>query len=575
MNKMQIIKTVLIFIALCKINASNAQNTFFNVGSRDYHIIDRLDIKSSIDKQLQLPNIKPFGRKEIVNYTELLDSTYKAIRIKADLGISEVDKYNMQKIMMNNPDYLNHKTNAYNSKKPFLNHFLKTKTNFYEVYQKDFTLVLNPVIQQVQGYEVNNKKRVYLNAKGFEMRGLLGKKIGFYSYITDNQENGAKYYASRVDSLRATHGAGFYKSFKPGPGGTNKGQDYFDYRGYITFNLAKIIDVQYGYDKNFIGNGIRSLFLSDQSAPSLFLKLNTKVWKLNYQNLFMELAPTSLTNNGSAILQKKYAAMHHLGVNLTDNISVGLFESVIFQRRNKFEFGYLVPVIFYRAIESGLGSGDNALVGADFKVNFDQHLQLYGQMIMDEFKLSEIKKKSWANKVGAQAGLKYVDVGGIANLDLQLEWNIVRPYTYSHFDSATTYTHYNQPLAHPLGANFSDFAFIARYQPKPKLYFESRLFVMKQGQDTSLNQTSTFGSNIFRTYNNRPNGPNSTVLMNQGLETNIINFNALASYEILPNLYAEGSLQFRRAKKELYGTKSTLLISAGLRWNMNRRDFDY
>src|SRR5690606_25152298 len=83
----------------------------------------------------------------------------------------------------------------------------------------------------------------------------------------------------------AVPGYGFYKPFK-----TN-GVDYFDARGYITFNVAKYIDVQFGYDKNFIGNGYRSLFLSDWGNSNLFLKLNTKIWKINYQNLFMELMP--------------------------------------------------------------------------------------------------------------------------------------------------------------------------------------------------------------------------------------------------------------------------------------------
>ena len=49
-----------------------------------------------------------------------------------------------------------------------------------------------------------------------------------------------------------------------------------------------------------------------------------------------------------------------------------------------------------------------------------------------------------------QLGAKYVDAFGINNLDLQLEMNRVRPFTHSHNDSISNYTHYNQPLAHPL-----------------------------------------------------------------------------------------------------------------------------
>ena len=54
---------------------------------------------------------------------------------------------------------------------------------------------------------------------------------------------------------------------------------------------AKYLDFQFGYDKNFIGNGYRSLFLSDFGNSYLFLKINTRIWKFNYLNLFMELTP--------------------------------------------------------------------------------------------------------------------------------------------------------------------------------------------------------------------------------------------------------------------------------------------
>ena len=105
-----------------------------------------------------------------------------------------------------------------------------------------------------------------------------------------------------------------------------------------------------------------------------------------------------------------------------------------------------------------MGSPDNALAGIDFKANIKHRAQLYGQLLLDEFILSEIKNKptSWVNKWGLQLGIKYLDAFGIKNLDIQVEANRVRPFTYSHNDTISNYTHYNQPLAHPLGANFQE-----------------------------------------------------------------------------------------------------------------------
>ncbi len=108
--------------------------------------------------------------------------------------------------------------------------------------------------------------------------------------------------------------------------------------------------------------------------------------------------------------------------------------------------------MFLRPAEQQNGSADNAFVGLDFKANIAHRFQVYGQLMFDEFVLSEIKKGDgwWANKWALQLGAKYIDAFGVKNLDLQLETNLVRPFTYSHFDTVANYTHYNQPLAHPL-----------------------------------------------------------------------------------------------------------------------------
>ncbi len=569
---MQIIKTLWVFaFLLLFICNTYSQSVYIPVNSWEYHLLDRLDIKNIDSGAVSIYSTKPTTRKLAVDYVYKLDSQSRIKRLNEYNDVTSIDLYNMDKLLMTSTDYLSKSTSKYNSKQNLLNRFWLNKANFYEVNTKDFQLVLNPLIQQTQGYEMVQKKHVYLNSKGLELRGMINKKIGFYAMLTDNQENGPNYYRNRVDSLQAVPGNAFYKRFKP-VGGTDKGQDYFDYRGYITFKAAKSVEIQYGYDKNFIGNGYRSLFLSDVAAPTLFLKLNTKIWKLNYQNLFMELTPTFTNATGGSLNGKKYAAMHHLGINVTNNFTLGLFESVIFERKDKFDFSYLVPVIFYRAVESGLGSSDNAVLGADFKINFAQQFQVYGQVLLDEFKLSYFKDKNWGLKIGGQAGLKYIDVAGIPNLDAQIEWNIVRPYTYTHFDSATTYTHYNQPLAHPLGANFSDFIFITKYQASNKLNFEGKVFVMQQGQDSSLNQNKTFGGNIFSLYQRRTGDINQ--LLFQGVKAKTLLVTMAAAYEIRPNLYLDASLLYRKFNK-INANLNTMQLSAGVRWNMNRRLQEY
>src|SRR5690606_3760723 len=105
---------------------------------------------------------------------------------------------------------------------------------------------------------------------------------------------------------------------------------------------------------------------------------------------------------------------------------------------------------------------------------------------LDEFRLKELRNTptSWVNKFGIQAGVKYVDAFGVKNLDVQLEANRVRPFTYSHYDTIANYTHYNQPLAHPLGANFQEYIGILHYQPAPRWILQAKAIYYYKGLDS-------------------------------------------------------------------------------------------
>ena len=331
----------------------------------------------------------------------------------------------------------------------------------------------------------------------------------------------------------------------------------------------------FGYDKNFIGNGQRSLLLSDFGNNALFLKLNTRIWKFNYQNIFMELQNAD-DRIGDRLIGKKYAAMHHLDINITKWLNVGFFEGVVFGRQNKFDFGYLNPVIFYRSIEQQNGSFDNSIVGLDVKANLAKKFQVYGQLALDEFKLSEIKAGNgwWANKWGIQLGAKYINAFGISNLDLQIEHNRVRPFTYSHRDSVANYTHYNQPLAHPLMANFQEFMGVARYQPAPRWLAVAKLLYYQQGRDSS---SRSFGSNIFLPNVIPPRDGDYGYSIGSGWKTNVLYGSFLLSYELKENLFLELNAVLRRQETTTapLTTANTSIVTFGVRWNMHRRDFEF
>ena len=572
---MQIIKSItkLLFF-ICPVFAT-AQTTFLNQGSKDAHLIDRLEIKQQYNTDLNFSTLRPFSRKAIVRQVEFIDSarlgyTDSAGRDKFKewnaQDLTTIDDYNLHSFLMNNSEWITVPRQNFNSRKPLFGSLYNTKANLLEVNTKDFFLALNPVISFEAGKQSGYNETIFSNSRGIMARGMIAHKIGFSTFLTDNQEREPVFYQQQVTNFRAVPGVGFYKPFK------KTGYDYFDARGYISFNVTKYIDVQFGYDKNFIGNGYRSLFLSDWGNSYLFLKLNTKIWKFNYQNLFMELMP-QFKKAGDTLLDRKYAAMHHLSMNVTKWLNIGVFEGVIFGRKNRFDLQYLNPIIFYRSVEGNVGSPDNAVVGLDFKANIEHRAQFYGQFLLDEFILSEIKNNptSWVNKWGIQAGVKYVDAFGIPNLDLQLETNRVRPFTYSHGDTIANYTHYNQPLAHPLGANFQEFIGIISYQPKPKWYINARAIYYYQGLDSA---GKDYGSNPFENYQSRrmDNG----FKIGSGNKATCLNGSFQVTYEWKENLFFDLNLQYRTYKvASVPKQTNTTLITAGVRLNMFRRERDF
>ncbi|HSU27325.1 MAG TPA: hypothetical protein VLJ68_03020 [Chitinophagaceae bacterium] len=561
---MQFIKTLVrLFLFLFPL-ASISQTTFLPQGDKAAVLVERMEIKAGKDSALNFSKTKPFSRQQLV-----MDVTRYVGKI-GQQNLTKVDLHNLQSLYANNLEWVPEEMRGmYKSRKPLTKSFYTTAANLFEVHNKDFDLAISPVFQYILSKEQNNDQHLFLNTRGLNVRGRIAKKIGFYAYLTDNQERDPAYVQQWVNDRMAVPGEGLYKQFK------STGYDYFDARGYITFSVTPFIDVAFGYDKHFIGNGYRSMFLSDFGNNAVFLKLNTRIWKVNYQNLFLELhSPDRGASN--VLIPKKYAVMHHLDIDLTKWLNIGVFEGIVFGRRDHFEFGYLNPIIFYRSIELQNGSFDNSVAGLDLKANVAKKFQFYGQLLLDEFLLSEIKKNRgwWANKWGIQIGAKYIDAFGIKNLDLQIEHNRVRPFTYSHTDSVANYTHYNQPMAHPLMANFKEVIAIARYQPAPKWMLVAKIIAYEQGRDAG---SESFGSNIFL-----PNQPPYRLHdfgynIGSGWKTDVLFASFLLSYELRENLFLEAYGLYRKleTKTAPIMSENTTVISFGIRWNMHRREFEF
>ncbi|MCC6583780.1 MAG: hypothetical protein IT271_08770 [Chitinophagales bacterium] len=556
---------------------SAAQGTYIPIGSDVNHYLQRLEIKTGLVKGFHTSN-KPYDRKMSVDYLNRLDSL-------SDMDVDDLtkmDKENISYIYKDNFEFDDEHTEM--TENPKLKFLWKHPANFISVKVPHFALAVNPAIQIKLGGSLADEaskkdKFKFLTSKGFEIRGQVDDIFGFYALFLSEQGNFPNYVQDYIRQTGTPPGAGYWKNYK------SNGYDYFLAKGYVTITPSKHFHMQFGYDNNFIGDGIRSMFLSDFGANYLFLKLNTNVWKFNYQNIFAEMTKSYKQTGADKLLTKKYMAMHHLSINLTKNVNIGVFESVVFRRENTFELQYLNPIIFYRSIEQALGSPDNAFIGFDFKINIPKHVQMYGQLLLDEFNFKKEfstpgkskvyslfhPRKWWGNKFAAQFGIKYIDAFGVDHLDLQLEANMARPYTYSHYDTITSWTHYNQPLAHPLGANFKEIIFQVKYQPIQKLFLSTRFIYDNKGED---DDTTNWGGNPLKVYGTFEREFGNTTAQGVNAKTFYVDF--VATYEPWHNIFVDFSYVYRKKKSEdVARNLQTHFMNLSLRWSIPYRRYDF
>ena len=159
----------------------------------------------------------------------------------------------------------------------------------------------------------------------------------------------------------------------------------------------------------------------------------------------------------------------------------------------------------------------------------------------------------------------------ITNLNMQIEHNLVRPYTYSHWNSSN-YGHYNEELAHPIGANFSENIFMINYRLN-RVGLKLKYLSVKYGADY-LNDTISYGNNIYSDYNDRSS--NFGIEMFNGNETSIDYYQINLSYILNPstNSIIDFSLVKRKLNSEI-STFNTLFYSISLKTDLFNHYYDF
>lgn len=392
--------------------------------------------------------------------------------------------------------------------------------------QRSLIIDAAPLLAARAGVGVNGKALSALS-----VGALIGLKDhhrwdGEFSY-TYNQFYGPSYLNIRTDSLAVFPGVGKVKK------NSTLGFNYaHQFAGHLGMRAGEHFYFEIGNGKHFLGDGYRSLILSENAPAYPYAKMVMDLWRVRFQSLFAQCVAGD---------EKKYFATHSLSWNATDRFQVSFFEMVVWQAKDSLsnrnlDMHYLNPLLFYRPLEYTQGSADNVILGAGFKHRPLKKLQWYAQVVLDEFLFSEMRNQTgwWANKFGGQIGLRLLDV--LPGLSVQSECNAVRPFTYSHGSQIQAWGHYNQALAHPLGANFSEWVTILSYRFNPLYSISNKYIWASYGRDWDEDGdgvVDNLGGDIFRSYVNPFKERENTLL--QG-NRSVVHFNEFKVNREIPSI---------------------------------------
>lgn len=453
--------------------------------------------------------------------------------------------------------------------------------SFFSVIKEDYALEVSPTLylaggsaRQTASQDREPTEFAYQASRGVRAGGRLGDHVFFETQIEENQRRAVPFVTTEVGQGRGGPTA-------PRLGDVKFPGDVYDYwraSGSVGYQ-DRYLTIRFGRDRNQWGPGQNSLILTDYPTDYDQLLVRARFWRLDYTSIAARF--TIPDREDGATFGQRFGAFHRLGLSLPGNIDLELFETVVggtdstSRRQVAFEPSYLNPVIFWRAVEADLGSPDNVLLGSGLAWRPVSGLRLYGQLILDELKFSEIGSDWWANKYGWMLGAHMVDPG-ISNLELRAEVARLRPFIYSHRSLATHFAHYGDGLGHVAGPNSQDVSVFARYRPLPQISAALNVAYTQHGRNGDIDgdgEVENVGGSVLESYNTRENNYGYNTL--DGIREDSWLVEGRLGWELLPDLWLEGALVFQSEDDAVDGLYRVLTGSAQLRWGIPFRSERY
>lgn len=299
---------------------------------------------------------------------------------------------------------------------------------------------------------------LFQNTRGFALQGQIGKNVYFYTDFRENQGRYAAYINRFVDSTQVFPGSGRIKPFGQG------GYDYSMASGFVGIEAAEWLNLSFGHYKQFIGHGYRSLLLSDNAHnyPFASYEIDAPEGRLQHRYtlaLLQNLERLPQGETPEAIFKRKVASWNYLSFKPLPNLEVGLFEEVIWKvfddslGSQPFDFRALIPIPGVNSAILGLDNEENnARLGLNAAWFIVPTVKVYGQVL---------SSSGQVDLDGFQLGGRWSGI--FERLDFQVEYNKSSNSATVNPENLQSAYHFNQPLGHVLGRDFSEVVGIITY----------------------------------------------------------------------------------------------------------------
>jgi len=422
-----------------------------------------------------------------------------------------------------------------------------------EQFQKEptFQALLSPIFKTEIGYDTYKKAMANELGIGAKLNLNYKNKIVFSAAVFQSNATFNSYYDSVITKTNMVPFAGYAHGL------ANNHFYYWNNSFSLSYKAGKYLVFSFANAKNFLGDGYRSLLLSNNANNYPHLKIDANIWKFKYTAIFSNLYDIRLSNGNFNNYNYKYASMHYFKWQVFKKLELSFYEAIIFQSRKQKGFGYdinyLNPFIFYRPVEYSLGSSDNAILGGNLKFNYKPNITIYAQFVLDEFYVSRVReRKGWIdNKQGVQLGVKGYKTFGKHHFNFLAEVNYVRPYVYSHGNALQNYSNFNMPLAHPFGANFYEVLAMIKYKSLNYMQINATISYALIGYDKG---GVSYGQNINESYALRViRKDDNGSFVGQGLQTKqlLLFTNAIFAINKTNNTCLSVGLMLRHTANEL------------------------